>query len=543
MTKRGELIPRTGTAVVRAQPPARRWLPRWAAGASASIRAVLVSLQDAITRAAVGAARTSTRLGSVSAQIRRSNDAVDEMLGTAGRLNEDIKRIAASSNRTLEAAREMNKLSTDGRTLSAQGATSSEQLQAQMAQTVERIDRLVRSVQAITHVSKVIEDIARQTRLLSFNAAIEAARAGEQGRGFAVVAGEVRRLYDHTAQNTREIKSLLESVGKDLGPAREAVQKSQGLVETTAAHAHSVGEAMGRLASLATDVSGHMQQIASAVDQQRQGVEDVFARLTAATEALQAISKDAEGITAATFMLSEITEETFQHFVHVDTGTVFHRTLELGRELARRSTRIFERAIDAGRCTLDDVLAFEYREIRGEEIRSLAHLFDVSRVPSEGFQPAKYRTRYDAVVDVALKEVMDEIKAREPALIFALLIDLNSYGPIHNSEYCKAWTGDPAKDLVGNRIKRFFTDQRVLVRGARVGLGRSGADLPDRASRRDFERAGCPLVETPGAADAFLVQTYARDTGAIVTVLTAPVFVKGRRWGAVLLGWNADGAR
>src|SRR5688572_10552051 len=140
-------------------------LVRWRSRAADSIRSVLMSLQDAITRAAVGAARTSTRLGSVSAQIRRSNDAVDEMLGTAARLNEDIKRIAQSSTHTLVAAQEMNKLSTAGRALSAQGAASSEQLQAQMQQTVERIDRLVRSVQAITHVSKVIEDIARQTRL------------------------------------------------------------------------------------------------------------------------------------------------------------------------------------------------------------------------------------------------------------------------------------------------------------------------------------------------------------------------------------------
>jgi len=465
------------------------------------------------------------------------------MLSTAGRLNEDIKRIAASSNQTLEAAQEMNRLSADGRDLSAKGAASSEQLQAQMRETVERIDRLVRSVQAINNVSKVIEEIARQTRLLSFNAAIEAARAGEQGRGFAVVAGEVRRLSDRTAENTREIKTLLDSVGQDLGPAREAVQKSQGLVERTAGHAHSVGEAMTRLAGLATDVSGHMQQIAAAVDQQRHGVEDVFSRLTAATEALQGVSRDVDGIAAATFNLSEITEETFQHFVQVDTGTVFHRALVLGRELAQRSRRIFEQAVDAGKCSLADVLAFDYREIRGADIRGLAHLFDVSRVPASGFQPPKYRTRYDGFVDVPLKEAMDEIKAREPALIFALLIDLNSYGPIHNQEYCKDWTGDPAKDLVGNRVKRFFTDQRVLVRGARVGLGARGAQLPDRATRGDFERSGCPLRETPGDADAFMVQTYARDTGAIVTVLTAPVFVKGQRWGAVLLGWNTDGAR
>ena len=39
----------------------------------------------------------------------------------------------------------------------------------------------------------------------------------------------------------------------------------------------------------------------------------------------------------------------------------------------------------------------------------------------------------------------------------------------------------PEKDLVGNRIKRFFTDQRVLVRDARVGLPKAAAALPDRA--------------------------------------------------------------
>ena len=224
------------------------------------------------------------------------------------------------------------------------------------------------------------------------------------------------------------------------------------------------------------------------------------------------------------------------HQLRVDTGTVFHRALAVARGLGRRSTQVFEAAIDAGHCSLDDVLAFEYREIKGQEIRSLSHLFDVHRVPPSGFTPPKFHTRYDSQVDVELQKVMDEFKAREPALLFALVIDLNSYGPIHNTEYCKDWTGVPEKDLVGNRIKRFFTDQRVLVRGARVGLPKATAALPDRARWGDFVHAGCELNETAGMADQFLVQTYARDTGAIVTVLTVPLFVKQRRWGAVLLG-------
>ena len=509
---------------------------------SAPVRAMLVALQDAITRTAVGAARTSIRLGSITGQIQRTNDALTDMLRTAGSLNDGIQRVAKASQHTHEAAREMRQVTSAGRDLSVQGSTSAAELQSQMRATVERIDRLFGSVQSVLQVSKVIDEIARQTQLLSVNASIEAARAGDQGRGFAVVAKEVGSLAENTAKRTREIKALMESINAELAPARDAVGKSEGLVEATTSHARSVGSSLERLTVLASDVATHMQSIAAEVEAQRDGIEDLFAKLKAATESARAISDDASAMTGATFALSELTEDTFRHFGEVDTGTIFHRTLDLGRDLARRSTAIFEQAIDAGRCTLDDVLALEYQEIRGADIRSLAHLFNVSRVPMAGFQPPKYHTRYDAVVDVALQQAMDEIRAKEPALIFALLIDLNAYGPIHNKDYCKDWTGDHAKDLVGNRIKRFFTDQRVLVRGARVGLPQA-AKLPDRASRDEFSRAGCDLDESPQAARFFLVQTYARDTGAIVTVLTAPVFVKGRRWGAVLLGWNADGSR
>ena len=89
----------------------------------------------------------------------------------------------------------------------------------------------------------------------------------------------------------------------------------------------------------------------------------------------------------------------------------------------------------------------------------------------------------------------------------------------------------------------FFTDQRLLVRGARVGLPKAAAALHERAQRQDLGQAGCELGEARGMAEQFLVQTYARDTGAIVTVLTVPLFVKQRRWGAVLLGRNLDARR
>ena len=505
--------------------------PFW--GQGAWLQRTFAALETSVLRASIGAARTSMRIGSVTREIHRTREALAEMLRSAEGLNKDMHRIATTSRQTAEAARQMKGVATEALAAGEKGASSASDLQGQMTDTVTRIDALLSRVQSVLQASRIIDEIAQQTQLLAFNASIEAARAGEHGRGFAIVAREVGSLAQRSEGHTREIGALIRTIGEELAPARSAVARSATLVENVTGDARATGDAMKRLGRLSDEVSAHMESISTAAQQQGGGLDEVFDRLKAASRASEAISNDAEAMTAATFALSRLPEETFPHLAEVNTGTTFHHALALTRELARETTRIFERAVASGRCSLADVMAFEYREIRGPDIASLARLFDVTRVPREGFTPPKFHTRYDAVVDEDLIRVMDAIKARDPALVFALVLDLNAYGPIHNSEFCKGWTGDPAKDLTGNRVKRFFTDQHVLVRGARVGL-RGAESLPDLATRAQLEAAG------PGTAENFIVQTYARDTGAIMTALHVPIFVEGRRWGAALLGWHPE---
>jgi len=66
----------------------------------------------------------------------------------------------------------------------------------------------VDAMKKIAGKTSLIEEISRQTNLLSLNAAIEAARAGGHGKGFAVVASEVGKLASNSNSAAKEISDL-----------------------------------------------------------------------------------------------------------------------------------------------------------------------------------------------------------------------------------------------------------------------------------------------------------------------------------------------
>lgn len=202
---------------------------------------------------------------------------------------------------------------------------------------------------------------------------------------------------------------------------------------------------------------------------------------------------------------------------------------------------MFEDAVDQRLVSLDRLLALEYEEANTpESIARFGRLFDVSRADPSGFTPPKYHTAYDALVDRQMMSFMDAALETDPALAFALPLDLNAYACAHNTIVSQPITGDPGTDLAKNRTKRHFLDSGPLTRAARIGLNLRELELRPY-TRPELQRLGATLTRDPHTAPHnVLIQSYLRDTGAVLTTLSVPLYVKDQLYGAVSLGFDPD---
>jgi methyl-accepting chemotaxis protein len=124
------------------------------------------------------------------------------------------------------------------------------------------IQQLEQSSSKIDAVTKLIVDIAGQTRLLALNATIEAARAGEAGKGFAVVADEVGRLAGQTTSATEDIAKMITSVQKQIEDATSAINEINDVISQIHGIQMEVSETVSSQEASTIEISGNVSGIA-----------------------------------------------------------------------------------------------------------------------------------------------------------------------------------------------------------------------------------------------------------------------------------------
>jgi methyl-accepting chemotaxis protein len=201
-----------------------------------------------------GAAQVAVAAEQVSSASQQLAEGAGEQAASLEETSSALEEMAAITHTNAENSKQANEFSTQASHRAAEGNATVTDLNKAMG-------GINTSSEKISKIIKVIEEIAFQTNLLALNAAVEAARAGEHGKGFAVVAEEVRGLAQRSGQAARETTDLID----------DSVQRVHEGTKVTA----TVGTSLGAIATDVGKVTGLIEGIARASQEQAQGVDQV----------------------------------------------------------------------------------------------------------------------------------------------------------------------------------------------------------------------------------------------------------------------------
>ncbi len=251
-------------------------------------RSIVGPVNRVISGLSTGAEHVTSASREVASTSQQMAQGANEQASRLQETNSSLEDMASMTQQNADNANLANGTAQESSRMAEQGVESMKRME-------EAIARIKSSAVETAKIIKTIDEIAFQTNLLALNAAVEAARAGEAGKGFAVVAEEVRNLARRSAEAAKSTAELIEDSQKNADAG----------VQVTA----EVAQNLTGIKANAVKVATLIAEIATASEEQRQGIGRVTTAVTAMDKVVQQNSANAEESASVAEELSSQAED------------------------------------------------------------------------------------------------------------------------------------------------------------------------------------------------------------------------------------------
>ena len=259
---------------------------------------VLKEVQDTAQDVGQSATEMIKTTDTISEDSKARVTKANQLAQAVQKVSDSINQMAKSAVQSAETAKQTLQASQQGGEAVENTLAGMQGIRREVQGISKRIKTLGDRSLEISEIADTINDLSRQTNLLSLNAAIEAAGAGEAGERFAVVANEVRKLANDSSESSQRVSLLIKNIQEEVQDVIMTVEDGIREVEGGYKVANEAGEKLKEIGQAAQGSAKVADLIAQVTKEQVQRIGVINTNLknmaTTGTESLKIVDQGRE---------------------------------------------------------------------------------------------------------------------------------------------------------------------------------------------------------------------------------------------------------